>query len=223
MDKNFYYAAFLTLLMVGAFAAPCMAFSYTYAGGVPYYIPSGSNENYYSAYVVDYDYDYDHDYDYDDDDDYNYRYYYDDDYAYSSSGTGYNAYVKPNYKVRYDESNYNYDSDLDYIIDSKITLYDKLWEAENYNSKKLYLTSNTAQRLNDFIDAVEDITGLRYNYIYNHRQNNDIPYNVISNIRINVGKIISIAEDMRRYGINRSLVYDMNTAASDLEEAVKKI
>lgn len=213
MDKNFYYAALLTLLMFGAFAAPCMAFSYTYAGELPYYIPSGSNENYYSAYVVDYDYAYD--------DDDNYRYYY-DDYDYSYSGTVYNAYVKPNYKGRY-ERDYNYDSDLDYIINSKIQLYDKLWELENYNSKKLYLTSNTAQKLNDFIDAVEGITDKRYDYIYNHRQNNDIPYNVISNIRINVGKIISIAEDMRKYGINRSLVYDMNAAASDLEEAVKKI
>jgi hypothetical protein len=70
MDRNFYYAAVLALLMVGAFTAPCMAFSYTYAGGIPYYIPSGSNENYYSAYGDDDDYDYE--------DDYNYRYYDDD-------------------------------------------------------------------------------------------------------------------------------------------------
>jgi hypothetical protein len=35
--------------------------------------------------------------------------------------------------------------------------------------------------------------------------------------------MIAIAEDMQKYGINRSLVYDMNSAAIELEKAVEKI
>jgi hypothetical protein len=45
-----------------------------------------------------------------------------------------------------------------------------LWQEENRASKAYYLSSDAIQKLNRFINAAGDITGQKYDYIYNQRQ-----------------------------------------------------